>query len=436
MVTMSSGTPPEDRGAESSRGAVPLDRVVIVGASLAGLRAAETLRRRAFAGAWWSSAPRPTGPTTGRRCRRSCWRATGTPTGSTCASPRHRRARRRRWDSAWRAERLDLAARTLVLADGGPLAFDGLVIATGAAPSHRCPASRLPTASTCCARSTTRSPCGRDWPTAASASSSSAPGSSASRSPRRRVPARLRGRRARRGSGAADPRPRCRDGRGRSARCTPPTASTCAAAWRSPGFTDDGVLTRPMDEPGGGLSSCPPTSIVVGIGVTPATGWLDGSGLELRDGVVCDEPRVRSMPDRCHARRVRRRRLVRWPNALFGEEMRVEHWTNAAEQGAPPPEPARRGRRRAAEPYAPVPFFWSDQFEHRIQFLGHADAAATRSGRGRPIDGGQVPRPVRRRRPAARRPRRERPALVMPTRRLLLEPCPGTKRSSPAAPPS
>ena len=50
MVTMSSGTPPEDRGAESSRGAVPLDRVVIVGASLAGLRAAETLRQRAFAG--------------------------------------------------------------------------------------------------------------------------------------------------------------------------------------------------------------------------------------------------------------------------------------------------------------------------------------------------------------------------------------------------
>ena len=64
----------------------------------------------------------------------------------------------------------------------------------------------------------------------------------------------------------------------------------------------------------------------------------------------------------------------RWPNALFGEEMRVEHWTNAAEQGAARrPQPA--GRRRAAasrRPYAPVPFFWSDQGRHRIQFLGRS----------------------------------------------------------------
>ena len=57
---------------------------------------------------------------------------------------------------------------------------------------------------------------------------------------------------------------------------------------------------------------------------------------------------------------------------LFGEEMRVEHWTNAAEQGAQGHEPRRRGRRRTLVPYAPVPFFWSDQFEYRIQFLGHA----------------------------------------------------------------
>ena len=65
--------------------------------------------------------------------------------------------------------------------------------------------------------------------------------------------------------------------------------------------------------------------------------------------------------------------VCRWPNRLFGEEMRVEHWTNAAEQGA---VAARNllatvnGAELAM--YAPVPFFWSDQGRHRIQFLGRS----------------------------------------------------------------
>ena len=67
---------------------------------------------------------------------------------------------------------------------------------------------------------------------------------------------------------------------------------------------------------------------------------------------------------------------ARWVNNLFGEsgeEMRVEHWTNAAEQGA------AAAKNLLAElagepptPYAPVPFFWSDQFDSRIQYVGRA----------------------------------------------------------------
>jgi len=68
---------------------------------------------------------------------------------------------------------------------------------------------------------------------------------------------------------------------------------------------------------------------------------------------------------------------ARWPNGVFAgfddEEMRVEHWTNAAEQGA---AAARNllavARGEAPEPYASVPFFWSDQFDSRIQFVGRA----------------------------------------------------------------
>ena len=69
-------------------------------------------------------------------------------------------------------------------------------------------------------------------------------------------------------------------------------------------------------------------AVVVGVGVVPVTDWLEGSGLVLDNGIVCDEtllaaPGIVAAGD-----------VARWPNPLFdGELMRLEHWTNAAEQG-------------------------------------------------------------------------------------------------------
>jgi NADPH-dependent 2,4-dienoyl-CoA reductase/sulfur reductase-like enzyme len=114
----------------------------------------------------------------------------------------------------------------------------------------------------------------------------------------------------------------------------------------------------------------PADVVVVGIGVTPATEWLADSGLALNDGVVCHAhlstgaPLVYAAGD-----------IVRWYNELFDEEMRVEHWTNAAEQGAAAASnllAEDTGQRPT--PYAPVPFFWSEQYDRRIQFLGRAHA--------------------------------------------------------------
>ena len=115
-------------------------------------------------------------------------------------------------------------------------------------------------------------------------------------------------------------------------------------------------------------SVVPADVIVVGIGVAPVTGWLEGSGLEVRDGVVCDETLATGAPGVFAAGDV-----ARWPNARFGEEMRVEHWTNAAEQGAVAARNllATMGGGTGTA-YAPVPFFWSDQHRHRIQFLGRS----------------------------------------------------------------
>ena len=53
--------------------------------------------------------------------------------------------------------------------------------------------------------------------------------------------------------------------------------------------------------------------------------------------------------------------------------MRIEHWTNAAEQGAlAATNLISEDARQATSPYAPVPFFWSEQYDRRIQFLGRA----------------------------------------------------------------
>ena len=112
--------------------------------------------------------------------------------------------------------------------------------------------------------------------------------------------------------------------------------------------------------------------VVVGVGVSPATEWLAGSGLELGDGVVCDDTLWTGAPGVYAAGD-----CARWHNHVFDPHddavMRVEHWTNAAEQGAA----AARNLLAVATggtptPYESVPFFWSDQFESRIQFVGRA----------------------------------------------------------------
>ncbi|WP_055550676.1 NAD(P)/FAD-dependent oxidoreductase [Streptomyces sp. NBRC 110028] len=105
--------------------------------------------------------------------------------------------------------------------------------------------------------------------------------------------------------------------------------------------------------------------VLVAVGSVPNTEWLEGSGLTVGNGLECDEfsaaaPGVYGAGD-----------VACWHNPLFGTVMRIEHRTNATEQGmaaarnllAPEPE-ARR-------PYQPVPYFWSDQYGMRIQAYGH-----------------------------------------------------------------
>ncbi|MGI8796655.1 MAG: NAD(P)/FAD-dependent oxidoreductase [Acidimicrobiia bacterium] len=130
------------------------------------------------------------------------------------------------------------------------------------------------------------------------------------------------------------------------------------------GFDGSGRVERVRLADGSSIAA---DVVVVGVGVFPETRWLEGSGLTLDDGVVCDTT-CRAAPGVVAAGDV-----TRWPNPLFdGEVMRLEHWTNATEQGVHAARTLLAGG--DAEPFAPVPFVWSDQYDTKIQTVGRVGA--------------------------------------------------------------
>src|SRR4051812_1966109 len=112
--------------------------------------------------------------------------------------------------------------------------------------------------------------------------------------------------------------------------------------------------------------------VVVALGAIPNTEWLASSGLRLdRGGLACDatltalrDPHILAAGD-----------AAGWPHPLAqGEEGRVEHWTNAAEQGAAAGRNAVLDH-AARAPYAAVPYFWTDQYDVKVQSVGFAGRA-------------------------------------------------------------
>ena len=126
----------------------------------------------------------------------------------------------------------------------------------------------------------------------------------------------------------------------------------------------DGRVERVVLEDG---TTIPADLVVVGIGVVPSVGWLAGSGLTLDNGIVCDENLWTGVPGVYAAGDV-----ASWVNPLLGERQRMENWTAAAEQGAAAARNALDPEH--ARPYGTVPYFWSDWYDVRIQFVGSPDA--------------------------------------------------------------
>ena len=108
--------------------------------------------------------------------------------------------------------------------------------------------------------------------------------------------------------------------------------------------------------------------VIVGIGSKPATDWLEDSGITIDNGVVCDEvgrttaPHVWAIGD-----------VASWLDVVAGQ-VRVEHWSNVADQ-ARAMVPAMLGHEASAA--VTVPYFWSDQYDVKIQCLGEPEATDT-----------------------------------------------------------
>ncbi|MBV1935616.1 FAD-dependent oxidoreductase [Streptomyces sp. BV286] len=108
-------------------------------------------------------------------------------------------------------------------------------------------------------------------------------------------------------------------------------------------------------------------AVLVGIGAHPETGWLTGSGLSLHNGVDCDSM-LRAGDGVWAAGDV-----ASWPDPASGERLRIEHRTNATEQGMAVARNILAGP--SATTFRTVPYVWSDQYDLKVQIYGRTRGA-------------------------------------------------------------
>jgi NADPH-dependent 2,4-dienoyl-CoA reductase/sulfur reductase-like enzyme len=336
----------------------PPGRVVVVGASLAGLSALETLRQEGFEGELIAVGAETVLPYDRPPLSKQVLQGGWEPDKIVLRDQGQYDALGVTWHLGRRATGLDVPNRTVTLDDGEPLAYDGLVIATGATPRKLADTPDLAgihvlrTLDECLALRAELESASRVCVVGAGFIGAEVAAS-----------ARVRGLDVT--VLEALPAP--------LARAFPAEMGAACAALHLDQGVDlrCGVTVAGFEGEGrvsgvrlGDGSIVEADVVVVGVGVVPETGWLESSGLPLDNGVVCDSTCATAAPGVVAAGDI-----ARWPNNLFGETMRIEHWSNAVEQGAAAAKRLLAGPGEAVD-FAPVPYFWSDQYDAKIQFLG------------------------------------------------------------------
>ncbi|MEU0075284.1 FAD-dependent oxidoreductase [Streptomyces sp. NPDC006332] len=323
-------------------------RIVVVGASAAGLAAAETLRREGYDGTLTLVGDEPLPPYDRPPLSKQLLAAEWEAERLALRSPADLRALDLDLRLGVAATGLEPAERIVRLADGGDVPYDGLVVATGVRP-RRLPGEGAHVLRTLDDALTLRDRLapgrrlvvvGAGFLGAEAATVARGLGAHVTLLEPAPVPLAHAV-----GTAVGEVLTRTHLERGVDLRCGVTVTEV----------TEDGVRLADGEV-------VDADEVLVAVGSWPNTEWLEGSGLALGDGVVCDQyceaaKNVYAAGD-----------VARWYNPLFGTSMRIEHRTNAAEQGMA----AARNllRPEARKPFAPVPYFWSDQYGMKIQAYG------------------------------------------------------------------
>lgn len=339
-----------------------MSRIVIVGASLGGLRAAEALR----AGGWRDEivvlGEEPHMPYTRPPLSKAALRTA--PALSSVALRLRPEVLGVRWRLGSQVTAADLGAREVFLADGSALRYDGLVAATGVR-ARRLPLDLPPAFRHVvrtfddCARLQAELRPGRRVLIAGAgfigcevAATARQLGCSVDVVAQDRVPMALP----------------LGDMAGRAVRQRHEAHGVTFHLGRTVTGADpgDGAPVARLDD-GTVLGF---DVLVEAVGSRPATQWLEGNGLDLTDGIRTDnELRIGALPGAVAVGDV-----ARFPNPLFDAvPRRVEHWQmpgETARQAASTLLAQLAGRPPGTDVFRPLPSFWSDQFDLRLQSFG------------------------------------------------------------------